>query len=68
MAKRNDRAAKNNRYLRRWNLEVNDNWRERSLNELRGMINGVTVQHNELHATRQLKYTLNLLLNLGWFN
>lgn len=50
------------KHFRRANLDVDNNRRKTGLNELTRLIDSVTVEHDQLHATRQLEYTLDLRL------
>lgn len=57
-------APVNPPYLRRGNLHVDDDGREGGFGELRGMVDGVRVQNHQLQGFGELKYPLNLTLNL----
>lgn len=51
-------------YLRRGNLNVDDDGRQRGFGQLRGVVDGVCVQDHQLQGLGQLKDPLDLALNL----
>lgn len=52
-------------YLRRGDLDVDDDWRQRSLAQLRWMVYCVSIQNHQLQRTCQLKDPLDLTLYLS---
>ena len=49
----------------RGDLEVHDYWRQGGLGQLRGVIDGIAVENNQLHTTTKLKNSLNFGLHFG---
>ena len=47
------------------NLQVDHDWSQGRLCKLTGMVDGVTVHHDQLHCATQLENSLNLGLNFG---
>lgn len=55
-------------YLRWGDFDVNNNWGQWGLEELRWVVDGVRIQHNQLQGPRQLEDPLDLTLHLGWWD
>ena len=46
-------------------LQVDNDGRQRGLEQLRGMIDAVTIEHNQLQKLGQFKYSFDLVLHFG---